>query len=112
MKNLQTFEDFINEASKKRPILPYSKIKIGDIAFENPSLGGGWDNELGPIMWKGGAKELLKSKYKNTAADWFSDEDTEEIDSDYDLVVVDEIGYGPVLFNYNNDPSGVVCFAK
>lgn len=90
-----------------KSIKEYADVQIGDIAFENPDAGGEWDNEEGSILWKGTKKELDESQYASTSTDW--DLLEEEFDDCYDLVVVNT-SWGPTLFNYNNDPSGVVVF--
>lgn len=92
-----------------KSIKEYADVQVGDVAYENPDAGGMWNNEEGIILWKGTKKDLDKSQYAHTASDWEEVLEEEEEFNDYDLVVV-EGPYGPTLFNYNNDPSGVVVF--
>lgn len=102
-----------NKQKTEADIKEYADVQIGDIAYENPDAGGVWDNELGPVLWKGTYQELLNSEYSSLRSDWDlnADDDEEEIMNDYDLIVIDnEENYGPTLFNYNNDPSGCVVF--
>lgn len=111
MKHIKLFENFdINEAKKE--IVPYAEVKVGDTAMQNPDAGGEWNNKVGKVLWKGTYKELLKTKYKDTAEDWEM-EDEEEWDG-FDLIVIQTLGWdsNAVLFNYNNDPSGCVVFKK
>lgn len=98
-----------------KEILPYSEVQVGHIAYENPSAGGKWDNKEGEIVWKGTVDELLTSRYKSLINDWDTDgfdEDAISLARMYDLVVVASTEYGHALFNYNNDPCGVVVFKQ
>jgi len=93
-----------------KPIKPYAQVKVGDMAFENPDAGGEWDNETGKVPWKGTMDELNKSPYAHLLKDWNSEDDV--VVEEYDLIVIQTTGWdgGPTLFNYNNDPCGVVVF--
>ena len=97
----------INE-TKKRKIKPFNKVKVGDIAYENPIAGGKWNNALGEILWKGSGKELIKSKWKGLLSDLEYDS-SDELD-DYDWVVVDDEYHGEELYAYDDDPSSTVVF--
>jgi len=111
LKRMQEIAGLIteNQEPQGKPIKDYQDVKVGDVAFENPNAGGEWNNEQGKIIWKGTYDELLKSKYKDLLEDWeVNDED--DGPQNYDLVIIDIPSYGPTLFNYNNDPSGVVVF--
>jgi len=90
-------------------IKPYNQIKVGDIAMEHPDAGGCWTNKIGKIVWKGTGDELLKSKWKDKVINW--GEEAEFI-YDYDLVIVktESVFEDYTLFNYDNDPCGVVVF--
>jgi len=112
IKDIQLLKENLNESEKK--IKKYKDVEVGDIAFENPDAGGQWNKREGVVRWKGTAKELIKSKYKNLFRDWDIEDDIEfeEFAADYDLVVVDTDDWGKILFNYNNDPSGVVVFEE
>lgn len=97
------------QASSVREIKTYEEVQIGDIAEENPDAGGVWEGgQIGRILWKGTLAELKKTLYKPLLSNW--DMLDEEIEECFDLVVVDDKGYGLTLFNYNNDPSGCVVF--
>ena len=96
-------ESNVQKSHSEKQIVPYSEVQVGDAAFENPDAGGQWNNQIGTIVWKG-TKETIPNQYKDLLNDW------EEADvDDYDLVIV-KTDQGPVLFNYNNDPSGCVVF--
>ena len=91
-----------------KKIKPYNQVSIGDQAFENPVAGGEWNNKIGNIIWKGTYNELIYSKYTHLSNDW-ADMGPVEFD-EYDLIIVAYPGQGNILFNYNNDPSGLVVF--
>jgi len=96
---------------KEKKIIDFINVKVGDIAFENPDMGGDWNNSLGVIVWKGTGEELLSSKYKSMAKDMIQDSGMEKSDIyDYVWVIVDEETYGLTVYNYNGDPSGCVVF--
>ena len=82
----------------------YEEIQTGNKAFNACYQ----DDYEGEVLWKGTYAELKKSIYADTAMDWEGFEDETDFD-DYDLVVIDT-DWGPVLFNYDNDPCGVICF--
>lgn len=94
--------------SRLRMIKPFSEVEVGkDTAFQSPWAGNEWDDEYGEILWKGKLEDLPKSEYSYLLDDW---EDEEIITNDYNLVIADIEMYGATLFNYDEDPSGVVCF--
>lgn len=92
-----------------KSIKPFSDVKTGNVAYEHPFAGGEWDNQEGPILWKGNIDDVLNSEWKNYFSDW---DMTPEEATDIDFVVVETNVWGPVLFNYNLDPCGVVCFEE
>lgn len=99
------------------PIKPYDDVEVGDIAYPSPDAGGyDEDDFIGEVMWKGDHLELAQSKYADLAFEW--EDEGEHIDlAEYDLIVVSDTHEGvfpggPTLFNYNNDPSGVVVYRK
>ena len=84
-------------------IKPYSELKIGDQVFHSESK-----EFIGIVTWLGKAKDL----HPNELLDWQMT--ATEIDNDYDILKVDE-ATGAFddcirLYNYNNDPSGVVAY--
>ncbi len=90
-----------------KTIKPFSDIKIGNIAFKNPTTGGEWNTPGGPVVWKGNIDQLFNSIWKNHFSDWdMSPKEAVNID----FVVIDTDDWGHVLFNYDYDPCGVVCF--
>lgn len=91
-----------------KQIKKYAEIKVGEIAFESPDAGGEWNNEEGEILWKGTLEELKESEYRTLLEDWATEMEENDI-AEYDLVVVYS-DYGAVLYNYDNDPCGVVVF--
>lgn len=108
--NIEGSKEF-NEANSipQREIKPYAEVQIGEMAEESPYAGGVWEGgQIGKVLWKGTVVELKQTRYKDMLANW--DLTEEEINDDFDLVVVDEIGHGHTLFNYNNDPSGCVVY--
>lgn len=90
--------DLINQKSEK----PYEKVNIGDKAFycENGDF-------VGTVKWKGKASELPEDQI----IDW--DMTAEEIDENYDLVIIaEDTGASDDwdrLYNYDGDPCGVYC---
>ena len=102
MEHILEYESFkLNEAEGK--IKKYKKVKVGDVAFENPD--GGGSNEIGKIVWVG---KLKNSDRDGLISDW--EDNSGESPVGYDLVVVDIPKHGEVLMNYNNDPSGAVVY--
>ena len=77
-----------------------------DIAFEHPDAGGEWDNEEGLVIWKGNTKQLKKSPFKTL----MESQDPELYPEHYHWVVVETKDPDCILFNYDCDPCGVVCF--
>lgn len=97
--------------TKDTPIKSFDKVKIGDIAYENPTAGNEYNNKQGTIIWKGSYGDLLNSKYKDNFKYTIKEmEEDDTIKYDYDWVIVDEPKFGITLFNYDCDPSGVVVF--
>lgn len=92
----------------EKQIKSFQEIKLGDTVFENPEAGGVWDREMGHIIWIGNSQDLINSDYVS----WLEqdEEDEEEEIGDYNWVVVQTDMHGQILFNYNCDPCGVVCF--
>lgn len=90
----------------------FKDIEVGMMAMENPAAGGVWDNQLGPIVWKGSYAELkAHDNLSEYALDWEDfDEDDEEVITDYNLCIIDEEDHGYTLYNYNCDPCGAVVF--
>jgi hypothetical protein len=80
-------------------IKPYSEVEVGDEAFSVET------NEYeGIITWKGFASDLPEEDL----SDWLDCLTMEEIENLFDLVKV-ECGE-EILFNYNNDPCGVIVY--
>ena len=94
-----------------KTIKSFQDVQIGDIAFENPDAGGAWNNEEGPIIWKGTFEEVQQSKWNYILEEWemHDFEDTHELE-ECDFVVVDLPTYGATLFTYDFDPCSIVCF--
>ena len=94
-----------------KQIKPFEQVKIGDIAFENPDAGGEWNNEEGPIIWKGTFEEVLQSRYDSELKEWeeYADADLDEL-KECNFVAVDLEIYGSTLFTYDYDPCSLVCF--
>lgn len=114
------FKRLLKEYNEEQKLIKdFSKIMIGDIAYENPDAGGEWDKKIGKIVWKGTFKDALRSNYRSSAKEildqYSADEDIQALNDDYEWVIVKENSiYGKftdyVMYNYNGDPSGVVCF--
>jgi len=104
-------EAIMEEPQEHKTIKSFENVQIGDIAFENPSAGGEWGNEQGPVLWKGTFEEVQQSKWNYLLEEWemHDFEDTHELD-ECNFVVVYLPMYGATLFNYNYDPCGLVCF--
>ena len=84
-------------------IKPFADVCIGDMAVSVDFH----DEEEGLIVWKGSLSELKKSSYK-MLVDEYPDN---LLPDEYDWVVTVVPMYGAALFNYNNDPCGVVVLA-
>jgi len=92
-----------------RPIKPYADVKVGDSVYNNPCPSEVGDYE-GKVVWKGTVDELMTSQYHWTLDDDWGDGEIDPVEMarDYDLVLVSTED-GLILFNYNNDPCGVVA---
>lgn len=87
----------------KKTIKPYSEVEIGDKAYSSENK-----EFIGIVTWLGKAKDL----HPNELLDW--EMTATEIDNDYDILKVDEktgaFDDCVRLYNYNGDPSGVICY--
>jgi hypothetical protein len=126
MKHVKLFEEFVTEYNRvaynikisgssvleSKKVKRFDAVKVGDMANESPDAGGSYDNELGKILWKGNAGQLVKSKYKNLVSDWGDGDFNAGDYEDWDFVVINRTGAqgGPELNGYDMDPSSVVVF--
>jgi hypothetical protein len=97
----------LNAGGFPADVLPFEDIAIGMEAFHCSS--DEHDESEGIILWKGKWSEWIK-EFPDRQNEWEEPEQMsiEEMDENYDLVLV-ETNEGDILFNYNNDPSGVYC---
>lgn len=89
-------------------VSPFEQVKLGMVAFhcssEDPT------EKEGTVIWKGKWSEWIK-EFPDRKDEWEGAEEmtVEDMDYNYDLVLIDTIQDGEILFNYDNDPSGVYC---
>lgn len=95
-----------------RKIKTFKQVNIGDQAWENPDAGNVWDKKEGNIIYKGSTEELASSIWGKMYYDMLRDcgLSGDEIDDDYQWVVVQTEDEGRILYNYYCDPSGVVVY--
>ena len=89
-------------------ILSFRDVLVGSMAYDSPDKSGNWTYPRGKVTWKGSTIALLKSEYRYLA---FNMEEEcgvsiEDLD-DYNWVIIDS-----TLYNYNCDPSGIVCYSQ
>lgn len=92
----------------------FNEVIAGDEAYTSPDAGGEDNVEyLGDVLFvANNIQELRESKYSEQAETWVNELDMSDEDFDeYDLIIVNLYGW-PTLFNYNNDPCGVVVFKQ
>lgn len=89
-----------------KAIVPFKHIEIGDSVYEHPDAGGSDDNYKGTILWKGSMKEFRKEYGEPDYLDMI-----DQLPEEYNWVLV-KTSDDSILFNYDEDPSGVVCFEQ
>lgn len=109
------------EGSREEPVEPklrvkeFSEVEIGDIGYINrlgyedspPTE----EDELGEIVWVGDFRALLdEEEHRELYLTW--EVDPVQMLADYnELVIIRDKDHGfNILFNYNCDPCGVICF--
>lgn len=79
----------------------FEEVEIGDEAYDCEFP----DESQGTILLKAKGKNINRTRFKLLTADL----EPEDIAA-YNWVVVEMLTYGPTLFNYDGDPSGVITF--
>jgi hypothetical protein len=94
-------------ASQENEEIKFEQVKIGMIAYSVDTL-----EVEGKIIWVGKVLDL-HPEHLPELLDWVEvGESLREIQDNYDLVVVRNEDSEETVYNYNNDPCGVVCFKK
>ena len=90
----------------------FSEVEVGDLCYsaEFPDL------YQGVVLWKGeslrGMGSPFKKMFKHTIEDILGMFEEGGEDELYKWVILDIDEYGPEIFNYSCDPSGVIAFKE
>lgn len=85
-----------------KTIKPFNEVQVGDMAYNAENV----NEKEGVVKFKGTTAEIKASRYAVLLeVEPDSDEFEEYYPEDYNWVVI-----GGVVFNYDCDPCGVVCF--